>query len=157
VVALSRALLLGTSGAAPHDTMVTFPAGRHRTVVLRHAPPDNVAFATLDFPPSAFAADTGRDVTVRLHAPAGVYGLGIETSSPIGRGATVTFEYPRYFSAPPGARQVYGSDVAFERALAVARLQPDSMLALLESTRPAPDQLRAPLASAGTYYVAAPR
>src|SRR6188474_100336 len=86
MVALSHALVLGTSGAAPHDTTITFPAGRHHTVVLRHAPPDNVAFATLDFPPSAFVADTGRDVTVRLHAPAGIYGLDIETSSPIGRG-----------------------------------------------------------------------
>src|SRR6185369_9130885 len=54
LIAWSQALVLSTSGAAPHDTTITFPAGQSRTVVLRHAPPDNVAFATLEFPPSAF-------------------------------------------------------------------------------------------------------
>jgi hypothetical protein len=156
-IPLSQALVLGTSGAMPHDTAVTFAAGERRVIVLRHAPPDNLAFAELVFPPSAFAADSGRDVTVRLRARPGVYGLDVDTSSPIGKGATVTFHYARYFSAPAAARQVYGTDVAFERALSVARLEPDSTLVLLTSTRPASDDIAAAVPAAGTYLVAAAR
>ena len=77
------------------------------------------------------------------------------SDAPAPTGATLTFRYPRHFSAPAAAGQAYDSDVAFERALAVARLQPDSLLRFLPSTRPAPDHLQAPLAAAGTYIVAA--
>lgn len=156
-VALAQALILGTSGPTPHDTAVTFPAGEARTILFPHASADNLLFAKFDFPPSAFAADTGRDVTVRLRARPGVYGVDVETSAALGAGATVTFHYPRYFSMPDAAHGVYGSDAAFERALAVARLGNDSMLVFLPSTRPAADNLQAPLGDAGTYFVAAPR
>ena len=57
---------------------------------------------------------------------------------------------------PREARVVYGSDVAYERALAVGRMAENGMLMLLPSTRPAPDVLRSPLPAAGTYLVAAP-
>jgi hypothetical protein len=71
--------------------------------------------------------------------------------------ASVTFKYARYFSAPARARAVYGGDLAYERALAVGRLLPDARLALLPSTRPAADNLRASLPAAGGYLVAAPQ
>lgn len=155
-VPLSRALVLGTSGPAPHDTAVTFRAGERRAILFTH-PPDNLLFAEFVFPPSAFAADSGHDVTVRLHARPGVYGVDVDASAAIGDGAYVTFNYPRYFTTPAAARAVYGSDVAFERALAVARLRADSMLVFLPASRPAPDNLQARLPSAGTYFVAAPQ
>jgi hypothetical protein len=53
---------------------------------------------------------------------------------------------------------VYGSDIAYERALAVGRVRrPENLLALLASARPFPDVLQAPLPAAGTYLVAAPQ
>lgn len=156
-VVLGRALILGTSGATPHDTAVTFRAGEWHTILLPHGSPDNLLFAEFVFPPSAFAADSGRDVTIRLRARPGVYGVDVGTSAPIGDGATVTFFYPRHFVAPAGGREVYGGNAALERALAVARLKDDSLLVFLPSNRPGSDNLRAPLPAAGTYFVAAPR
>jgi hypothetical protein len=67
------------------------------------------------------------------------------------------FEYARFFSAPARARQVYGSDVVFERALAVGRLLPDARIELLPPSRPAADVVNAELAATGTYLVAAPQ
>ena len=56
----------------------------------------------------------------------------------------------------PGARAVYGSDVLYERALAVGQLAARrAALALLPSTRPAADNLQAALPAPGTYLVAA--
>ena len=74
-----------------------------------------------------------------------------------GRSATIAFKYARYFAAPGRARTVYGSDIAYERALAVGQVRPDGALALLPSTRPYPDVLQAQLSAAGTYLVAAPQ
>jgi hypothetical protein len=86
----------------------------------------------------------------------GVYGLDLSTSLPLAGGATVTFKYARYFSAPARARAAYGSDGAYERALAVGELLPGgTQLALLPSTRPAADNLRSALPAPGTYLVAA--
>jgi hypothetical protein len=85
-----------------------------------------------------------------------VYGFDLTSSLPLGQGATVAFRYPRYFSAPPRAHQVYGSDAAFERALAIGRIQPDDQVLLLPSTRPASDNLEAAIPSAGSYLVGAP-
>ena len=87
----------------------------------------------------------------------GVYGLDIITSLPLAREASVTFKYARYFLAPARARQVYGNDVLYERALSVGQLIPSgSLLALLPSTRPAADNLRGAMSAPGTYLVAAP-
>jgi hypothetical protein len=125
-------------------------------IVLRHGPPENIVFAQLSFGPTAFA-DTGQSVTVELHPRPGVYGLDLATSLPLRGGARLLFDYARYFSGSAGARQVYGSDVAFERALAVGRVLPDNQIELRPSTRPAPDNLAADIPSAGSYLVAAPQ
>ena len=153
---LPDAIVLETAGPPPPDTTVTFIAGQMRTIVLRHGPPEYVDFAELVFPPPAFA-ERGREVRVDVRPRPGVYGLEVVTSLPIRDSATVLFKYARYFASPARARTVYGSDVAYERALAVGRVMPGGMLGLLPSTRPFPDVLQAPLPAAGTYLVAAPQ
>jgi len=60
VVPLASVIVLETAGPPPSDTTVTFTAGQPRVIVLRHGPPENVVFAELMFPPSAFRADSGR-------------------------------------------------------------------------------------------------
>jgi hypothetical protein len=155
-VPLADAVVLETAGPPPPDTTVTFIAGQPRTIVLRHGPPEYIVFAELVFPPPAFA-EHGREVRVDVRPRPGVYGLDVVTSLPVRDSATVVFKYARYFASSAKARTVYGSDVAYERALAVGRVMPGGRLALLPSTRPFPDVLQAPLPGAGSYLVAAPQ
>src|SRR5690606_10422373 len=114
-------------------------------------------FAELWFLPDAFGADSGREVRVEVRPRPGIYGVDIATSIPIRGSAALVFKYARYFSAPARAGETYGNDALYERALAVGRLQADGRLVLLPSSRPTADVLRAPLAEAGSYLVAAPR
>ena len=155
VVPLESAFVLRTAGPPLADTSVTFPAGVYRVIILRHGPPDNLAFAELEFPAATFKADSGRPVTVGVHPRPGIYGVDVTTSVSLAAGASVTFKYARYFSAPAPARAAYGSDVLYERALAVGRLQPNGQLGFLPSTRPASDNLRSALPGPGSYLVAA--
>lgn len=156
VLPLSRVFVLETSGPPPSDTSVTFTTGSHRMIVLYHSG-ENIAFARLTFEATAFG-DSGQTVQVDVRPRPGIYGLDVASSLPFrGGGAAVTFVYGRYFTAPARARQVYGSDVAFERALAVGRLLSDSQVELLPSTRPAADNLSASLPAPGSYIVAAPQ
>ena len=156
LVPIASAIVLETAGPPPSDTTVELTAGEPHVVVLRHGPPENVVFAELSFPPRAFRADSGRLVRVQIRPRPGVYGLDLLTDVPLAEGAFVTFKYARYFLAPARARQAFGSDVLYERALAVGQAVPGAArLALLPSTRPAADNLRAPLPAAGTYFVAA--
>jgi hypothetical protein len=155
VIPLARAIVLGTAGSPPPDTNVAFTTGAPRTIILRYGPPDNVVFAELIFPANAFA-DSGQTVRVDLRPRPGVYGVDLTTSYAMRGGATIVFKYARYFSAPARARAVYGSDIAFEKALAVGEVQSDSMLNLLPSTRPAADNLSAIIRASGRYLVAAP-
>lgn len=156
-VPLGGVYVLEASGSPPSDTVVTFPAGQTRVVVMRHGPPENLVFAQLVFPATAFAADSGREVRVAIRPRPGVYGIDVETNLPLASGASVTFKYPRFFSAPAAALERYGGLASFERALAVWRTLPDGSITRLESSRPTSDNLAAPLPSAGTYLVAAPR
>jgi hypothetical protein len=152
----ASAIVLETAGPPPSDTVVEFAAGVPHVIVLRHGPPENVVFAELGFPPGAFRTDSGRVVRVQVHPRPGVYGLDVATNVPLGAGASVTFKYARYFLAPARAREAFGSDVLYERALSVAQAVAGSaQLALLPSTRPAADNLRALMPAAGTYVVAA--
>jgi hypothetical protein len=156
VVPLSRALLLETAGPPVPDTSVTFTAGTPRAIVLRHGPPEYIVFAELWFEPRAFGADSGREVRVDVRPRPGIYGLDVTSSIPLRAGASVSFRYARFFSSSARARKTYGNDALYERALAVGQLRPDSTLALLPSTRPASDVLRAPVPASGSYLVAAP-
>jgi hypothetical protein len=156
LVPASAAIVLETSGPPPSDTTVEFTTGIPRVIVLRHGPPENAVFAEVTFPPTAFRTDSGRSVTVELRPRPGVYGLDILANQPLARGASVTFKYARYFLAPARAREVFGSDVLYEKALSVGQLLPSTaQLGMLPSTRPAPDNLRGPVPAAGTYLVAA--
>ena len=151
---LARVFVLETSGPPPSDTSVTFTTGTSRVIDLYHAG-ESITFARLTFEPSAFG-DSGHSVQVDVRPRPGIYGLDFTTSLPLkGGAAAVTFEYPRYFSAPARARQVHGSDVAFEKLLAVGRILPDNQVELLSSTRPAADNLQAALPAPGGYLVAA--
>jgi hypothetical protein len=135
---------------------VTFTTGHSQMVVLYHSG-ESIAFARLRFGATAFG-DSGQTVQVEVHPRPGIYGLDFTTSLPFRAGmAELTFVYGRYFSAPARARQVYGSDIAFERSLAIGRLLPGDQVELLPSTRPAADNLVASLPSAGSYLMAAPQ
>jgi hypothetical protein len=155
VVPLEAAFVLETAGPPPADTSVTFTAGTFRTIILRHGPPDNLVFAELEFPPKAFAADSGRSVTVGVHPRPGIYGVDVTISLRLAPGASLTFEYARYFSAPARATAAFGTDVLYERALAIGKLLPGGQLAFLPSTRPASDNIRSALPGPGSYLVAA--
>ena len=157
LIPIGEAIVLETAGPPAPDTSVTFVAGERRAIILRHGPPENIVFTELWFMPETFGADSGREVRVEVRPRPGVYGIDLASSLPIGPGAYLVFKYARYFSAPAVARTVYGHDAVYERALAIGQIQPNGMLALLPSTRPAPDVLRSPLPAAGSYIVAAPR
>lgn len=158
VLPLATAIVLETSGPPPSDTAVTVTTGTPCVIVLRHGPPENAVFAEVRFAANAFGEDSGRSVQVEVRPRPGVYGLDVSTAVPFTPGAaSVVFRYPRYFSAPARARAVYGSDVVYERALAVGQVIPSgSQLDLLPSTRPAADNLEAAMPAPGTYLVAAP-
>jgi hypothetical protein len=156
LVPIASAVVLETAGPPPSDTAVEVTAGEPHVIVLRHGPPENVVFAELSFPATAFRADSGRTVKVQLRPRPGVYGLDVLIDQPLREGASVTFKYARYFLAPARAREAFGSNVLYERALRVGQLLPGaSQLGLLPSVRPAADNLRAPLTAPGTYLVAA--
>lgn len=156
LIPAAQAIVLENAGPPPPDTSVVFPAGQLRTIVLRHGPPENVDFAELTFPPTAFA-DSGRPVEVTIKPRQGLYGVDIRISEPLRERAFLVFRYGRYFLAPERARTVYGGDVLYERALSIGQVQPDGRLALLPSTRPASDNLRAALTGGGGYLVVAPQ
>jgi hypothetical protein len=158
VIPLGSAIVLETAGPPPSDTAVTFTAGEPRVIVLRHGPPENVVFAEVSFAPQTFHADSGRPVRIEIRPRPGVYGIDLASSVPFSEGVSVVFKYPRYFSAPAKARAVYGSDPLYERALGVGQvLGTGQTLALLPTSRPAPDNLQAVLPAPGTYLVAAPQ
>jgi hypothetical protein len=156
ILALSRVIVLETAGPPPSDTSVSFLAGNPRTIVLRHGPPENIVFATLTFPAGAFA-DSGQTVSVEVKPRPGVYGVDVTISLPLRSAAELTFSYARYFSAPARGRQLYRSDIAYERALAIGRLLPEGQIELLSSSRPVPDHLSADVTASGSYLVAAPQ
>jgi hypothetical protein len=152
---LSQAFVLESWGAPAEDTTVVFPANEGRVVVLRRGPPDNNVFVRIVFP-----ADTGSaaadSVRLSIAVRPGLYGIDLSTDAPIDS-AQVTFSYAMHFVAPAGAREAYDSEYRFERFLGIARIEGESTLVFLNSSRPASDLLTAPLTEAGRYLVAAPR
>ncbi len=153
---MARLFQLETGGPPPSDTSVTFVTGTPRVVVLYHAG-ESIVFARLSFEAAAFG-DSGQTVQVNVRPRPGIYGLDLATSLPFRVGqADITFVYGRYFSAPARARQVYGGDIAFEKALAVGHLLNDGQVSLLPTSRPAPDNVQAALPIPGSYLVAAPQ
>lgn len=158
VLALEQLFVLEMAGIPAEDTVVTFPTGMPRTIILRHGAPDNTTFVELSFPAEAFAAPALPDsVTARIHPRPGIYGVDITMSIEPARGASIRFKYPVHFSAPIAALGQYGGSGRYEQALGIVRRMNGTRYGLLESDRPSSDNLRAALPGTGTYLVAAPR
>ena len=149
--------ILESWGTAPNDTVVTWAAADQRVIVLRRAPPDNNLFGRIVFPPGSVVPRRGDSATVRVSMTPGLFGVELATDDEVKEGAHIIFSYAIHFTAPAAARQVYGSEIRFERYLGVGRLDAESTLVFLESYRPGSDLLTAPLRGAGRYLVAAPR
>lgn len=146
-------------GAQATDTVVTFPASRARSIVLRHGPPDNTVFAEVDIPASAFAPTGGGDtVTLSVRPLPGIYGLTLQSDAALTAPIRLTFKYPVHFAAPSDSRARYPTDVLFEQALVVALAEEDAAkFQTLRSTRPASDNLQAMISTLGRYQMVAPR
>ncbi len=155
VLPLDAVVVLQSSAPVPRDTTVTFLAGQPRVIVLRQSPPENIVYAELHFVAGSFASTKGRPVRVTVRPRAGAYGLDVRASAKIGAGASVVFKYPRYFTTLAGDAGKYATTVELERALAVGQVLDSARIALLPSTRPAADNLQAPLRTEGLYLVAA--
>lgn len=153
---LAEVYVLEASGAQPEDTVVTVQAGEARVVVIRRSAPDFGVFAQLHFPDSTLKAAGGQPVKLTISPRPSLYGLDLEVQGTVAPGASIVFSYGAHFVAPAGARQRYGSNLAFEKELAIGRLSPDGQVIFLPTTRPGSDMLRAPLSGPGRYIVGAP-
>jgi hypothetical protein len=155
-VPADRVYVMEMSGIPAEDTTVTFLAGTARTILLQHGPPDNTVFAEVAFPVGSFPG--GADsVSVTLSPRPGVYGLEVSLPRAPGPGATIRFRYPMHIAPPRAAEIRYGTRAKLEAALVVGRVLEGGTIGLLASSRPASDNLQAPLAGAGTYLLIAPR
>lgn len=153
---MEQVFVMEAAGVPAADTTVTFAAGSARTILLQHGPPDNTIFAEVAFPAGSFP-DAGGPVTVVLRPRPGVYGLEVATSADPGPGATIRFRYPMHFAPPLAAEAQYGSRARLEAALVIGRVLEEGAIGLLVSSRPASDNLEAPLAGSGSYLLVAPR
>lgn len=158
VLPASQLFVLEMSGIPPEDSAVTFAVNQPRVVIVRHGSPDNTVFAELTFPDSVFWTKDGPDsVTVVIRPRPGVYAMDLAMTVIPNRGATIRFKYPVHFVPSADALQKYGSVGRYEKALSVGMLADGENYALLNSQRPASDNLEAALPGPGTYVVAAPR
>ena len=148
--------VLEAGGTPPNDTTLTLSAGHARVVVLRNGAPDLATFAVLIFPDSSLKAPEGTPVELTVHVRPGVYGVDVQCGAEAA-GASIIFKFARHFEAPTAAIKKYGSAAAFERELAIGRLNDDGSILLLATRRPNEDNLSAPLKGNGSYVVAGPR
>lgn len=154
---LARVFVLEAAGSQPEDTVATVPRGAGRVIVLRRGAPDFGLFAVLEFPPGSDTTRPSDSARVNLRPAPGLYTLSVDIAGPVADSAVLTFSYGAHFVAPAGARQRYGSDLTFERQLAVGRLGSDGMVTFLPTSRPGSDMVRTRLSGPGRYLVAAPR
>lgn len=158
VLPRDRVFILESTGPQAEDTLVVFSPRQDRTVVLRRGPPDNTVFLLLRFPAGSALPPQGTDsVRLAIRPSPGLYGVELDTPASFRDGAEIRFSYAVHFTAPAGARERYGSDLALERALHIGLLGADGRLTLITSQRPASDILAAPLPRPGRYLVGAPR
>ena len=148
--------VLEAGGTPPDDTTYTLIAGSQRVVVLRNGAPDLATFAVLIFPDSSLKAPAGTPVELTVRVRPGVYGVDVNCAAEF-QGARIIFKYARHFEAPNAAEQKFGSATAFERDLAIGRLNDDGSILLLPTRRPNQDNLSAPLRGNGSYVVAGPK
>ncbi len=154
---LAGVFVLEAAGIMPEDTVVAIPGSAPRVVVLRRSAPDYGLFAQIGLADSALVAPPGGDTArLGLHPVPGEYSLEIEVTGALRSGATITFSYGAHFLPPTGARDRYGSDLGYEQALAVGRVENDQVR-FLPTNRPGTDMVRAALVGPGRYVVAAPK
>jgi hypothetical protein len=154
---LDSVFVLELGGVPPEDTVVRVPAGRSRVILVRRGPPDNSLFARLELPKGAFPATGSDSFPVSIRPQLGRYGLDLELRADSSARIGLTFSYALAFVAPAGARARYGSDLEFEKALLIARLDPGGRVTFLPTTSPGADLLTATVTGPGRYIVAAPR
>lgn len=155
---LDQVFVLEAAGSQPDDTVLQLAPGTHRVIVLRRESPDFGLFARVELGDSTLkSAGSGSTVALSLRPRPGEFGLELESAAGLGKGGTILFSYGSHFVAPAGARERYGSDIYFERALAIGRLERNGEVVFLPTLRPGSDMLSAPLDGPGRYLVAAPR
>jgi len=155
---LAQVFVLEAAGSQPDDTTLQLAPGTGRVVVLRRSAPDFGLFARVDLGDSTLKlAGNGPTVGLNLRPRPGEYALELDVQGSLGKGGVIQFSYGSHFVAPAGARERYGSDIYFERALAIGRLDANDQVVFLPTLRPGSDMLSAPLAGPGRYLVAAPR
>jgi hypothetical protein len=142
------------SGISPPDTVVRFAGATGRTIVLRHAPPDNAIFAIVTVPSDSTATDS---VTISLQVTPGRYGLNVLGEPRLPAGSVLTFSYAIHFQAPPEVPSAaHPTTARYAEWLAIGRLAADGRLQYLPTTRPGRDLLRIVLGENGEYVIAAP-
>ncbi len=146
--------ILESGGTAPDDTVIVIPAGRGRVILVRRGAPDNSLFARISIPSDSARADSIR-ITVRPRP--GLYGIDLESTGPLPAGTSLTISYAIHFIAPAGARDRYGSDLGFERALYLAQATADGRIVFLPTSRPGSDLMTATIPGPGRYLVGAPK
>jgi len=155
---LAEVYVLEAAGAQPDDTVVALVPGAHRVIVLRRSAPDFGLFARVELGDSTLQVQAGVPETgLTLRPRPGEFGLELEVRGTLSEGGSILFSYGSHFVAPAGARERYGSDIFFERELAIGRLDGNGQVVFLPTRRPGSDMLQAPLAGPGRYLVAAPR
>lgn len=155
---LAQVFMLEASGAAPEDTVVEVHRTARRVIVLRRSAPDFGQFVTVEFGASTdTAAGGGPGAKVGLKPIPGLYGLDLTILGQVSDSARITFSYGTHFVAPAGARERYGSNLAFEKLLAIGKVGDDGIVVFLPTQRPGSDMVSAPLQGPGRYVVAAPR
>jgi hypothetical protein len=154
---LDSVFVLEWGGVPPEDTVVRVAKGRRRVILIRRGPPDNSLFARVEVPVSAFAAAGADSVPIAVRPLPGRYGVDLEFPADSSTRVELAFSYALTFVAPAGARAAYGSDLEFEKALLIARLETDGRITFLPTTSPGADIVTATVSLPGRYVVAAPR
>lgn len=157
---LTEVFVLEAAGAQPEDTSLSLAPGAPRVIVLRRSAPDFGLFARIELGDStlqAAANPAGGRAGLTIRPRPGEYGLELEVPGTVGSGGSILFSYGSHFVAPAGARERYGSDIYFERQLAIGRVDSNDLVTFLPTRRPGSDMLSAPLPGPGRYLVAAPR
>ena len=151
---IDAVFILESGGTAPDDTVVVIPAGRGRVIMLRRGAPDNSLFARIVIPADTARADS---IHVTVRPRPGLYGIDLDADRALPAGVTVTISYAVHFVAPAGAREQYGGDLGFERALFLGRAAPDGILTFLPTSRPGSDLVAGSIPGPGRYLVSAPK
>jgi len=149
-----RVLLANRAGVSPPDTVVQFAARDGRTIVLRHAPPDNAVFVVVQVPADTAAGDS---LQLTLRPVPGRYGVVVQAEPRLPSGASVAFSYAIHFAPPDNhPTAAYPTAARYADWLAILRVQADGSYRFLATSRPATDMVRAMLEQPGEYLVGAP-